>query len=181
VLQKCYKPVTNLLQNMESIDKLKHLAQQYDRKRYPSMPDYARTIPKYKDTTANGLTKCIIDWIRFSGGHAERISITGRYIDNSRIVEDVLGNKRKIGSGKYIPSTMQKGSADISSTIPVTLANGKTWGLTAKWEVKMRDKQSEAQKKYQEQIERSGGYYFIVHSFDEFLEYYEQLMNETPF
>jgi hypothetical protein len=49
---------------------------------------------KYIDTTANGLTKCVIDYINFIGGQAERISNTGRYIDESRIVTDVLGNRK---------------------------------------------------------------------------------------
>jgi hypothetical protein len=165
----------------EGLDKLKQLALDYDRKKYPNFPEYARVVHKYNDKNANGLTRCIVDWIKFNGGQAERISVTGRYIDNSKIVEDGIGRMRKIGSGKYIPSAMQKGSADISSTIPVLLSNGRTWGLTAKWEVKMKDRQSEAQKDYQSQIERAGGHYFVVHNFEEFLEYYDLLMNETPF
>ena len=99
----------------------------------PSMPkDY---VPRYKytDKTANGLTRCIVDWINFNGGQAERISTTGRVIDNSVIVKDIFGNTRKIGSSKYIKGTGTRGSADISATIK---------GRSVKVEVKMKDKQS---------------------------------------
>ena len=123
-------------------------------------PDYVvRT--KYNDSTANGLTKCVIDYINLSGGQAERISNTGRYIDESRIVTDVLGNRKKIGTGKYIKGTGTNGTADISATFK---------GKSIKIEIKMKDKQSEAQKEYQQMIERAGGIYFICHNFDEFLD-----------
>jgi F0F1-type ATP synthase alpha subunit len=124
---------------------------------------------KYIDTTANGLTKCVIDYINFSGGQAERISNTGRYIDESRIVTDVLGNRKKIGSGKYIKGTGTNGTADISATFK---------GKSIKIEIKMKDKQSEAQKEYQQAIERAGGIYFICHNFDEFLEKFNTFVNQ---
>jgi hypothetical protein len=153
---------------MKPLDKLKELALQESRRRSPNFPEYARVIHKYTDKTANGLTKCIIDYIKFSGGYAERISVTGRYIDNSKVVEDVIGRKRKIGSGQYIPSSMQKGSADISAVVQ---------SKTVKIEVKIgKDRQSEDQKKYQSDIERAGGYYIIVRDFADFLTQYESLI-----
>lgn len=131
-------------------------------------PDYVvRT--KYNDSTANGLTKCVIDYINLSGGQAERISNTGRYIDESRIVTDVLGNRKKIGSGKYIKGTGTNGTADISATFK---------GKSIKIEIKMKDKQSEAQKEYQQNIERAGGIYFICHNFDEFLDKFNTFANQ---
>jgi len=167
---------------MKALQQLEALALENNRKQYPDFPDNWRPKFKYSDKTANGLTKCIIDWIRFTGGQAERISVTGRMIDNTKVVTDCIGGMRKIGSTKYIPSSMQRGSADISSTIPIPIPyTGKFWGLSAKWEVKMKDKQSEAQKEYEIQVTRAGGYYFIVHSFDEFIGYYNQLLRETPF
>lgn len=131
-------------------------------------PDYVvRT--KYNDSTANGLTKCVIDYINLSGGQAERISNTGRYIDESRIVTDVLGNRKKIGTGKYIKGTGTNGTADISATYK---------GKSIKIEIKMKDKQSEAQKEYQQSIERAGGVYFICHNFDEFLDKFNTFANQ---
>jgi hypothetical protein len=121
---------------------------------------------KFNDNTANELTKSVIRHINLIGGQAERISNTGRYIDESRIVTDVLGNRKKIGSGKYIKGTGTNGTADISATFK---------GKSIKIEIKMKDKQSEVQKEYQQAIERAGGIYFICHNFDEFLEKFNQI------
>ena len=130
-------------------------------------PEYiVRT--KYTDKTANGLTKAIVKWINLNGYQAERISTSGRWVDNSKIVTDVLGNRKKIGSGKYIKGSGTKGSADISATIK---------GKSIKIEVKIaKDKQSEAQKEYQKAIERAGGIYFIAKDFDSFYEFYTTLV-----
>ena len=124
-------------------------------------PDYVvRT--KFTDKTANGLTKAIITYLKLNGYQAERISNTGRYIDDSKIVTDVIGFQRKIGSGKYIKGTGTNGTADISATIK---------GKSVKIEVKIgKDRQSEAQKKYQEDIERAGGVYLIAKDWDGFIE-----------
>jgi hypothetical protein len=133
-------------------------------------PDY---VPKtvYTDKTANGLTKCIVHWLNLNGWQAERISTTGRYIDNSKIVTDVLGNRKKIGSGKYIKGSGTNGSADISATIK---------GRSIKIEVKIgKDRQSDAQKKYQEMIEKAGGVYFIATDFDEFMMFYKGIIEQT--
>ena len=158
---------------MTAIKRLKELELQKSRERSPNLPEYARVAYKYSDKKANGLTRCIIDWIKFNGGQAERISVTGRYIDNSKVVTDVLGNKRKIGSGTYIPSNMQVGSADISATIK----NKNGIGLSCKIEVKIgRDIQSPEQKKYQEQVESAGGVYIIARNFEDFVKDYERLV-----
>lgn len=130
-------------------------------------PEYiVRT--KYTDKTANGLTKAIVKWINLNGYQAERISTSGRWVDNSKVVTDVLGNSKKIGSGKYIKGSGTKGSADISATIK---------GKSIKIEVKIgKDKQSEAQIEYQKAIERAGGIYFIAKDFTSFYEFYTTLV-----
>ena len=129
-------------------------------------PEYiVRT--KFTDKTANGLTKAIVKWINLNGYQAERISTSGRWVDNSKVVTDVLGNQKKIGSGKYIKGSGTKGSADISATIK---------GRSIKIEVKMKDKQSEAQIEYQKAIERAGGIYFIAKDFTSFYEFYTTLV-----
>lgn len=132
------------------------------------MPSDYVVKTKYSDKTANGLTKAIVKWINLNGYQAERISTTGRWIDNSKIVTDVLGNRKKIGSGKYIKGSGTKGSADISATIK---------GKSIKIEVKIaKDKQSEAQKEYQQAIERAGGIYFIAKDFNSFFDFYTTLV-----
>jgi len=130
-------------------------------------PEYiVRT--KFTDKTANGLTKAIVKWINLKGYQAERISTSGRWVDNSKVVTDVLGNQKKIGSGKYIKGSGTKGSADISATIK---------GKSIKIEVKIgKDRQSDFQIEYQKAIERAGGIYFIAKDFTSFYEFYTTLV-----
>lgn len=119
--------------------------------------------PKYTDKTANGLTRMVTDWIKFNGGQAERINVTGRFI-KAKMITDVVGFKRQVGSDKWINGNGTKGSADISATII---------GRSVKIEVKIgRDIQSDYQKQYQESIERAGGIYYIAKDFDSFYEWY---------
>lgn len=118
---------------------------------------------KHEDITANGLTKAAIRWIQLHNGQAERINTQGTYIKGKTVGVGMYGIKHL--QGKFIPSGSTRGSADISSTI-----NGRS----VKWEVKIgRDKQSDAQKKYQADIEASGGKYFIIRSFDDFIAKWE--------
>ena len=152
---------------MNSISYLKAMYLERNRERFPSLPDAARVAPRYSDKTANGLTKCIIDFLRLKGHQAERVAVTGRYIDQSKVVQDVAGFKRRIGSGKWIPGSMQPGTADVSATI-----NGRS----VKIEVKIRDKQSQVQRDYQNQVEAAGGAYVISTSFDQFLSWYESFI-----
>lgn len=146
---------------------LKELALQDSISRHPTLPAYARHVRTYNDRTANGLTRCIIDFLRFSGWQAERINCTGRPQDNTKVVEDITGFSRRIGSVKWLPTSGQKGTSDISATIV---------GRSVKIEIKMRDRQSPDQKSYQLQVEQSGGLYWLVRSFDEFMNFYNQLI-----
>jgi hypothetical protein len=139
---------------------------QYDCTRTTMPPDY---VPKDKftDKTANGLTKAIVTFLNLSGHQGERISTTGRMLDNTKVVKDALGFSRKIGSVNWIKGTGTNGSADISATIK---------GKSVKIEVKIgKDRQSEAQKVYQQNIERAGGIYMIAKTWDGFYEQYAQL------
>lgn len=132
----------------------------------PSFPIEYLPKPKYNDRTANGLTKCIIDYIRLCGGQAERINSTGRTIDQRKSYTDVLGRARTIGSIKWIYGTSTNGTADISATIK---------GKSVKIEVKIgKDKQSEVQKKYQKELEQAGGIYFLAKNFEEFYIWHEK-------
>jgi len=149
-----------------AISKLLELKKQHYRTEYPNMPEHTLPTPKYSDKTANGLTKCVIDFITLSGGMAERISNTGRYVDGRVKYIDVLGHTREFGSGKWIKGSGTLGTADISAVVK---------GKTIKIEIKIgKDRQSEHQKKYQEMIERAGGEYWIVKNFEEFYNRFNQ-------
>ena len=146
---------------LKKLIELKHLE---ECKKYPSIPPAYIPLTKFTDKTANGLTKCVIAWINLHGGQAERINTTGRMIDKTKVVSDALGQKRMIGSVEWQKGTGTKGSADISATIR---------GRSVKIEVKMKDKQSIDQIKYQNDIENAGGQYWLVHNFDEFIFHYD--------
>jgi len=121
----------------------------------------------FRDDTANGLTQCIATYIRLRGGQCERINVYGRPVDNRKIVTDVLGRTKQIGSIKWGKSTSTVGTADISATVA---------GRSVKIEVKIgRDRQSEDQKEYQKQIEAAGGVYMIAKDFTTWKEQFDKL------
>ena len=144
--------------------------------KYPSFPEFAIPPEKFSDTTANELTKTICKFITYIGGQAERISNQGQYRDNKKVVTDVLGRKRTIGSGTWTKGQGTNGTADISSTIPIKTKSGAVIGLSLKIEVKIgKDKMSEAQLKYKNDIEKVGGRYMIAKDFDSFLIEFREL------
>lgn len=152
-----------------SLQVLTDLKWQLDCSKTQMRPDY---VPKTKftDSTANGLTKCIVVWLQCNGWQAERISNTGRYIDNSKIVDNIMGHKKKIGSGKFIPGSGTNGTADISATIK---------GRSVKLEVKIgKDRQSDVQKEYQDNIIKAGGIYEIITDFDQFMMWYKSFIEQ---
>lgn len=147
--------------NKENKAKLQELYLKDFKEKYPNVPDHCIPMQKFNDTTANGLTKTIIMFIQYIGGQAERVSSMGRMIDNRKVSTDVLGRQRSIGSMKYIPGTSTNGTADISAIYK---------GISFKIEVKIgSDRQSEAQKKYQQEVERAGAVYIIAKDFDNFI------------
>ena len=138
------------------------------KEKYPNLPDHARVIKAYSDNSANGLTKCVIKWLELHGCQAERINTMGRMVDNRKVVTDVLGRKGMIGSMTYIPTTGTRGSADVSAVV---------FGRSVKIEIKFgKDRQSEAQKQYQASVEKAGGIYLIVRTFDDFLEWWDNFV-----
>ena len=155
---------------ISAIKELKDLYLEENRKKFPSIPEQCRVTPQYKPKTANGLTRMCIDLLRLSGWQAERISNTGRLIDNSKVAVDCIGRARKIGSTQWIKGTGTNGTADVSATIA---------GRSVKIEVKMKDRQSEAQRKYQADVERSGGVYIIVRDFGSFLHWYKHFIADV--
>lgn len=135
--------------------------------KHPDLPYHS--CKDFKVSKAAGLTQATIYFLRLKGAQAERVSSTGRYLDNSVKVTNVLGQTRILGSGKWIPGSSTKGTADISATIP----NKDGIGVSVKIEVKIgKDKQSEAQRKYQESVERAAGIYLLISSLSQLMNWY---------
>ena len=150
--------------NKANKEKLKALELEIHKRKYPHMNESYFPLTDWKDSSANGLTKCIIFWINANGGQAERISNQGQYREGKKIP---VGDSFKQLAGKWTPGQGTKGTADISATIR---------GRSVKIEVKQKDKQSEVQKQYQQSIESAGGVYQIFRDFDSFVEWYEKFI-----
>lgn len=151
---------------MKPLDRLKALYLEDNKKRSPNFPDEYRVVPKYSDKTANGLTKCIVDFLNFSGHMASRINNTGLW----------RADESNVKGGFYTPSTQAKGIADITSCINVRIT-GIDIGISVWWEVKIgADRQSEDQKHFAERVRASGGHYYVVKNFEDFLNHYNKLL-----
>ena len=148
----------------QAVKDLEAFAWEAKQKRFPDVPDYILVSEKYRDDSANGLTRCVIAYIRLRGGQAERINTMGRPIDQRKTFTDVLGHTHQVGSVKWIPGTSTRGSADISATIQ---------GRSVKIEIKFgKDRQSEAQRKYAREVEAAGGIYYVCKDFTSFVDWY---------
>lgn len=154
---------------MKPIEHLRQLKLAKTKELYPNVPDIALPKIEYSDRSANGLTKCILDFLIFSGHFCERTGNEGRVIDGRKTYTDVIGRQKTIGTVKRIKSSGTNGTSDLKAII---------FGKMIAIEVKFgKDRQSQAQKDYQAMIERAGGIYLIARNFDEFYEWYCQYMN----
>jgi hypothetical protein len=127
------------------------------------------------DNSANGLTRCCIDFLTFNGHQAEKITTMGRRIDKTKVVTDILGHKKTIGSVEWQRGTGTKGSADISATIKPQWAK---FGISVKIEIKYKkDRQSDDQKKYEQTINQAGGIYIIVRTIGDLMQWYDEFIS----
>jgi len=137
---------------MENIPKnlkeLAALANKLNAEKHPDLPPFALVKKRFKDVTANELTKTIIFdmyWVR--GGVAYRIN-------NGATYDQKLKTYRK--------GVQRRGVPDI-----IGIIDGRFFGI----EVKIgKDRQSEHQKEIEEEIKKAGGVYFIAKSYDDYLE-----------
>jgi hypothetical protein len=149
--------------NKENKQRLEALKLANDIERHPSFPEAYFVKKKWDDKTANGLTKAITSFIQFNGYQAERINTMGVARENKRTDGKVIGVT-------WTKGTTTAGSSDISATIR---------GRSVKIEVKIgKDRQSDAQKRYQESIERAGGVYMIARDFDTFVEWFDEFVKQ---
>ena len=116
----------------------------YKQRQHPSNPAVIKN--KLRDDTANGITECVMTWLKLHGCFAARVNTTGIY---------------SVKLGRYIRGGSTKGMADVSAVV-----NGRSVQV----EVKAgRDKPRPEQLKVKQQVEAAGGVYLFVHSLDDFL------------
>lgn len=118
------------------------------------------------DKTANGLTKCIIDWITLKGGYANRINTQGQArVHKVPRYNILIGKTEYRDSVQWTPSTTRIGTPDIDAIIQ---------GKAVKIEVKIgKDKLSPAQVKHLEDIAKAGGLYFVAKDMESFINWYK--------
>lgn len=148
-----------------------YLDYQNARNREPWREDLGKSCP-INECSANNLTKRIREFIYWSGYTSIRINVMGIARDNRKVVYDVLGHARQVGSMEYRPSGSTKGTADINCTV-----NGKTIWIEIKYG---KDRQSEDQKRFEAEQTKAGAEYWIVRGFDEFLTKWDEYLNSMP-
>lgn len=153
---------------MKALNHLRQMAIAEMKRKHASYPE-TLTLPvkAFSDRSANTLTRSIIDFLKLSGWHAERVNTMGRPIDHRQIVTDVIGNRRQIGSIEWIRSGSTPGSADISATI-----KSRSVKIEVKCKATGDNYQSAGQKLYQQHIEAAGGLYYIARDFQSFFDWY---------
>ena len=144
-----------------NLEKLTQLANLKKIEQHPLVPIHALTpVKKFKDTTANELTRSITAYIRLTGNYAERINNTGIY-DPSK--------------GKWRKGGTRKGIADIMAS-KILEHNGRKFSIMVAIEVKIgKDKMSEYQLKIKDEITKSGGVYIIAKTWDQFITDWENI------
>lgn len=142
----------------DSIKRFENFALQKKIEANPSFP--YPTKPRYSDRDTNSLTKCVQDCIELTGGFVERVNSTGMLVKTK-------------GGERWVKGSSRAGTADLHCMIR---------GLAVKIEIKCRytnDRQSQAQKEYQRDIEKAGGIYVIVRDFTQFYNWYRNFLKQN--
>lgn len=131
---------------------------------------YTMLVNPYTDNTSNGLTKAILDFLKFKGHYANRINTQGQARIKKIPRFDIFSGKSyDVEKITWTKGTTRTGTPDIDAII---------YGRSVKIEVKIgRDKMSQEQLKEQVRIESSGGLYFIAHDMPAFMEWYHQMFD----
>lgn len=165
--------ILKIIQKMKALEKLKEMIRDDQRAKYPTIPDHALTVNTFEKMSPEKREKKRIEaFLLVSGQYATIIENRGQRVDNRQTVTDTIGRQKVIGSVSFIGSGMRKGLADIKSVI-----NGKPIDIELKRIYKNgKDRQSESQVLEQSRIERAGGQYWIVSSFEDFYQKYNEYL-----
>jgi hypothetical protein len=155
---------------MTALNHLKQLIKEDQAKKYPNVPDRCRTINTFETMKPEKREKKRIEFfLNLTGNYASIIENRGQRIDKRKTFTDSIGQTKTIGSVDWIGSGMRKGIADIKAII-----HGKPYDIELKRVyAKGKDKQSQYQIEEQERIEKAGGNYIIVESFEHFFDLYK--------
>jgi hypothetical protein len=150
---------------------LNELFKATQRLKYPSFPEHYHHDYKHSDNSTNALTRCVVDFLNYSGHFAERISNTGRFIAG-KTIDGVNG--KFTTQGKFIKGTGVNGRADISAKIKLP---SMRYAIPVEIEIKFGlDRQSLVQKEYEQDMNNVGAVYVIVKTFDGFMDWYNEFV-----
>lgn len=131
-------------------------------KQAPSIPPNYIVGTKFVEKNANGVEKAIERFASIVGFLAERTKTQGRKMEAT--YKDTAMGRLTTSKAKFVTSTSRKGSSDMKIVLD---------GRFVACEIKFgKDTQKVDQKKYQADVEKSGGQYIIVRTFEEFLIWY---------
>jgi hypothetical protein len=117
------------------------------------------------------IKKQIRDMIVWCGHFAKIIENTGQYMPGQTEV-NVMGKPVVTRKAHFRYSANVAGQADVEAVI-----GGKAYAIELKRIYKKgRDRQSAAQKRYQEDFERGGGVYTIVHDLQDFYDKFKDIL-----
>jgi hypothetical protein len=153
------------------LNRLRALIIEEQKKKYPNTPyPFAETFDGYKPEKKE--KKRIERFCELMGHNVRIIENRGFRKDKTKLVDDVTGGKRIIGTVEFQRSGMKKGISDLLGSI-----KGKSVAIEVKRIYKKgKDRMSDDQKKYQQQQESDGGVYVIVSGFNDFIEWYDDFV-----
>ena len=135
-----------------AVKELERMCDEYRKQRNPEAKK-----KYYSDRTAPELEKCIINYTILKGHFAEKVQSMGRTIFK--------------GEPIYVRNSNTTGQADLSLII-----NGKAVKVEVKCKWTGDRYQSEAQKRYQKNVERAGGIYIIIRDFAQFKSWIDNFL-----
>jgi hypothetical protein len=133
-----------------AIRELEQLAMQAARRKHPTNPHLAPR--KFRDNSANNLTKCITSYLSLKGAFVSRLNNTGIYDARRR---------------QYRPGTNRRGLPDVVCTY-----QGKSLFIEIKYG---SDKLSAYQQKIRDEQIASGGEYFVATNFEMFKKWFDNI------
>lgn len=156
-----------------TIKQLKQMDFERKKAKYPEMPEHCIPVYPYKQNNANSLTRCIVDYINFTGHFAVRINNGGTF-RKGKTIKGEYGNVIKMKDTYTFNGT--RGVADIDAIKTKVIDETKQAAIPVKIEVKFgKDRMSQAQHEMKARIENSGGIYLIAKNFEQFCQEWEQI------
>ncbi len=137
---------------MNALQHLNTLADTRKAQRSPNFPPKYIPRSRYSDKDANGLTKCVVDYLTLSGHFATRLASTGTY---------------RADLQTFVSSQQRAGLPDVLAVV-----NGRALFV----EVKAgKDRLSETQKQTHTALEQAGASVYIARDFQGFHDWFTDL------